>query len=459
MFNFDNLTNPFVLGQAGGAFLALAALATAFAAPAKRVASNRFALAIGFLLAGCLGTVVGAFGFADGGEPVWRQATFGYGLPALVAAVVAALIGLLSSRDQGVEGKHPKFALAYVALAAAAIFGSVGSLLDQYYNDDERIFSDPLMKGLAAIEEKYPARWLELKEQIRSADLSGTGNPGKIGHDFYQKHQMEFARLASDDSVTAFQMQFTRKLDYLSAVDPESCISLVRGNPIGRLSESVSYELKLAETNLLAALIQSSGSGSSGTATTEEAESLFVRSHLRLADENPEAYLAYMALTSGDSVDPKTACSAWVEINRVFEDRPVGEYARFVRSDLWLDPAAELSDDAANELAMGFLYADAAVTRRDLPSEIDPNTIWVNAIFADKTYRYIYKLEGISPTAQEFQKFFEAESLPILCANEELKPIIDFGVTLSFEYQSGAEWFAVLVDSSACASGTVKMVN
>ena len=459
LFNFDNLTNPVVLGQAIGAFVVLAGLATIFAVPAKRVAGNRFALAVGFLLVGCLGTAVGAFTFSYGNDPVWSQAAFLYGFPSILAAAAALLIGVISREETTDGGTGGRFALAYLVLAVAALFGSVGSMLDEYYTDDERMFSDPLMKGFAAIEDKYPARWSELKEQIRGADLTGTGNGPEIGNAFFTKHQMEFFRLASDESAIALQKHATRKLDYLSSVDPEGCLSLTSGKPIRRLSESVSYELKLEEAELLAALIQSSSSGSSGTASAEEAESVFVASILQFADENPEAYLAYMAHSNGEAVDPEAACSAWVGINRNLEERSSGEYARFLRSDLWLDPTAELSDDAANELAMGFLYADAAVTRRDLPSRIDPNTILVNAVFADTTYRYIYKIEGISPTAQQFQKFFETESLPMLCANEELKPIIDFGVTLSYEYQSGDEWFAVLVDSPACASGTVKMVN
>ena len=459
MFNFDNLTNPWILGQAAGAFLVLAAFAAAFSAPAKGIVTKRFALAAGFLLSGCLGTVIGAFGFSDGGDPVWTQAAFTYGLPSLFAATAAFLIGVFSRSHQTGEKAEGRFALAYLVLAVAALFGSVGSTLEEYYGDDEKIFSDPLLKGFAAIEDKYPARWLELKEEIRGADLTGTGNVPAMVTAFFNKHQLEFFRLASDESATALQRHATKKLEYLSTVDPESCESLASGKPIRRVSESVSYELKLEEAELLAALIQSSGSGSSGTATAEEAESLFVTSLLRFADENPEAYLVYAAKSNGEAVDAQAACLAWVGINRNIEDRPINEYARFIRSDLWLDPKAELSEAAQNEIALGVLYADATIARRDLPSRIDPNTIWVNAVFAETTYSNIYRLEGISPTADQFQKFFEAKSLPTLCADEELKPIIDFGVTLSYEYQSGDEWFALLVDSSACRSGEVQMKN
>lgn len=457
MLNVENLTNPFVLGQALGAFVVLAALAAGMATAVKRFLPEKFALAAGFLLAGCIGTCIGAFGFADGGEPAWSESGLIYGVPALIAALIALITAIFAARRKGDTGtKQPQYFFAYAGLAAAVIFGSVASQLVDFYSDDERIFSDPLMKGFAAIESRYPERWSELKEELRAAELTGPDRLPGIITSFYSRYQPEFYRLASDEAVTGLQKFITKKMDYLSASDPESCVALMNGTPSARVANALPYNLKLEEAEHLALLINSSGSASSGTAGAEEAEAVFVAGLLQFADQNPEGYLAYAFQTEGSPADPAAICSAWVSINRILEARPQDEYARFIRSDIWINPDADLSADAEEQISMGYYYADAAIARRDVPTSVDPSTTLTNIVFEDRAYRYVYELSGTLPTRDELVSFFERNSVPEICADESFRPTLDSGISMKYDYTVGSERFVLTVDSDVCASGTLR---
>jgi hypothetical protein len=458
MLNVENLTNPFVLGQALGAFAVLAALAAGMATAAKRFLPEKFALAAGFLLAGLIGTCIGAFGFADGGEPAWSESGLIYGAPAAVAALIALLTGLFAARRNGGTGtKQPLYFFAYAGLAAAVIFGSVASQLVDFYSDNERIFSDPLMKGFAAIESRYPERWSELKEELRAAELTGPDRLPAIITSFYSRYQPEFYRLASDEAVTALQKFITRKMDYLSASDPDSCVALLNGTPTGRVADALPYDLKLEEAEHIELLINSSGSASSGTAGAAEAEAVFVAGILQFADQNPEGYLAYASQTEGAPADPAAICSTWVSINRILEARPQDEYARFIRSDIWINPEADLSADAEEQISLGYYHADAAIARRDLPSSVDPTTTLTNIVFEDRAYRYVYELSGALPTRDQLVSFFEVSSVPDICADETLRPILDSDISLKYDYVVGSEQIVLTVDSYVCASGTLRV--
>jgi hypothetical protein len=457
MLNVENLTNPVVLGQALGAFVVLAALAAGMATAVKRFLPEKFALAAGFLLAGFIGTCIGAFGFADGREPAWSEAGLIYGVPALIAAFIALMTGLFAARRKGDTGtKQPHYFFAYAGLAAAVIFGSVASQLVEFYSDDERIFSDPLMKGFAAIESRYPERWSELKEELRAAELTGPDRMPGIITSFYSRYQPEFFRLASDEAVTGLQKFITRKMDYLSATDPDSCVALMNGTPSGRVADALPYDLKLEEAEHVALLINSSGSASSGTAGAAEAEAVFVAGLLQFADQSPEGYLAYGSQTEGSPADPAAICSAWVIINRILEARPQDEYARFIRSDIWINPDADLSADAAEQISLGYYYADAAIARRDLPTSVDPATTLTNIVFEDRTYRYVYELSGTLPTRDQLVSFFERNSVPEICADESFRPILDSGISMKYDYTVGAERIVLTVDAEVCASGTLR---
>jgi len=436
--------------------VALAAFAAAFSKPAQGIATKRFALTTGFLLAGVLGTVIGAFGLADGNQPVWTQSAFSYGLPAILAAIVAFIIGALHHSD---GEKMTGMVIAYLVLAVAVVFGSVGSTMDEYFNDDEAIFSDPLMKGFAAIEEKYPARWSELKEEIRHSELTGTGSLPTIITAFFHKNQAEFFRLASDKAAIDFQKHAINKMEYLSTVDPESCVSLINGHPTERVTKSLSYELKLQEAEALETLIKSSGTGNSGTAFSEEAEAVFVSTLFRFADEHPEAFLIYLSVANGESQAPSSVCETWIALNKVFEQRPDNEYARFIRSDLWLNPETEISEAAESEISLAYLYADAALTRRDLPQKLDAITTLTNVLFHDRTYRFMYQLDGQSPTSPQLKSHFEEASLGELCTDEYYRTIIDHRVTFSYEYEHSNGRAVLLLDSNSCETGAVRLME
>jgi len=439
--------------------VALAAFAAVFSKPARGIATQRFAPTAGFLLAGALGTVIGAFGLSEGNGPVWTQSAFSYGLPALLAAIVAFIIGAVHHSDSEKSEKMTGMVIAYLVLAVAVVFGSIGSSMDEYYSDDEAIFSDPLMKGFAAIEEKYPARWSELKEEIRFSELSGTGSLPVIITAFFHKNQAEFFRLASDKAAIDFQKHAINKMEYLSTVDPESCVSLINGHPTDRVTKSLSYELKLQEAEALESLIKSSGTGNSGTAFSEEAEAVFVSTLFRFADEHPEAFLIYLSFANGESQAPSSVCETWIALNKVFEQRPDNEYARFIRSDLWLDPETEISEAAESEISLAHLYADAALTRRGLPQKLDAITTLTNVLFQDRVYRFIYQLDGQPPTSAQLKSYFEETSLGELCTDEYYRTIIDNSVTFSYEYEHSDGRVVLLLDSNSCETGAMRLME
>ncbi|MAH93809.1 MAG: hypothetical protein CME99_11625 [Hyphomonas sp.] len=441
MFEIDDLANPVVLGQAIGAFAIMSALSAGLAGAFKQQLP-RFAHSISLVIVGAVASVLGAFGFADGGPPAWLVAGLQYGLPCAAAALVAFILGSITQKAQ--------YLWAYVVLALFAAVGGAGSNVAQYYADDERIFDDPLMKGFAAIEDHYPLAWAELKRDLRAADLSVGKSAAPIVQTFYAKHQLEFFRMASDEAVAGVQKSVTRKLEYLANSNPTACVSLVSGKVPSELSSVLPYSIKLEEAESIENLIRSSGGSSSGVAGQEEAEALLVSAIQTLADQEPELFYAYVEDGVSEPPSDEETCRSFIAISKNLESHPVDKYARFVRSDLWLVSDNSMSEAAEVELALAALYADAAITRRELPIQIDQSTTLVNVSFNGRSYVYRYGLTGLFGSAADFRKWFERENVPNICIGEDTAPLIEFGVSFIYEYELNGAIVAIPIDQAIC---------
>lgn len=106
MLNVEDLTNPYIPGEGLGVFTGLALLAAGISTAVKRFLPEKFALAAGFLPAGCVGTRIGAFGLAAGGEPASSESGLCHGVPAAISAFIALMTGFFAARRNGNIGTN-----------------------------------------------------------------------------------------------------------------------------------------------------------------------------------------------------------------------------------------------------------------------------------------------------------------------------------------------------------------
>ena len=100
MLNVEDLTNPYIPGEGLGVFTGLALLAAGISIAVKRFLPEKFALAAGFLPAGCVGTRIGAFGLAAGGEPASSESGLCHGVPAAISAFIALMTGFFADAPE-----------------------------------------------------------------------------------------------------------------------------------------------------------------------------------------------------------------------------------------------------------------------------------------------------------------------------------------------------------------------
>lgn len=179
MMALEQLLNPNVLGTAIGSATAVAVLGSVFTALIKSRLKSGWAFCVGFMLAGLAGTLIGAFGFAYGGEPAWFQSAATYGFPAATLALMGLLWSLFSKEDNSPDSTG-RVLFAIPVLAVSALVGARAALIDEHYARGS-FLDDPMAIGFNAIREEYPLLWSQFEQELRAHAIAGGSEPEMIG--------------------------------------------------------------------------------------------------------------------------------------------------------------------------------------------------------------------------------------------------------------------------------------
>lgn len=431
----ENILNPYALGGAVGAATVVFVIALVVTQTLNKRLGAAGAMLTGLLISGSICTSLAAFGFADGGDPKWLKAAFAYGGPAAAAAVATVLCyGLLSSAAK------PLF--RGIGMTVVVVSFLIGALVGQRLSITEEMFSretlsriqsnDPLLAGVAALEVHYPALWQELMNDLKNDDRFG-GDPVDTYISFVQKHQPMFTKLGDDEAVVELNQHIVDKMRFLSTTNPEVCLLIADGQATSAVGEVLPYEYKLAEANALKRLIESSDQGNSGVATQEEAEALIVSSYNELAQNHPVEYYALLNYFNGVSTDPSTACLGYVKLSDILLSHPTESYARMSRHPINSDADFTISEAAQREIALSSLYAEMAQTAPTLPQRLDQATTLTNMEFDGSAITYSYLLDA-PMDRDRLSSHFRSNSLPQICADQDFRWVLDFGVTAHYDY-------------------------
>ncbi len=440
--------DPYILGSAFGAAVIIALISFFIAGVLKRLVSVGLAVVLGFCIAGAIVTGLAAYGMADGAQPNWNRSAFAYGVPSALAAFCALFLrNRLDREEQGMSWAR---GIVVLALAVGALLGARLSMVDEVYADEELLLSDPLTVGLRAVRDEYPALWEHLSSDLRAAEMSSK-SLFPVASDFYQRHQAEFYRHASDKAVVHMSMTIQDKLEYLSKVAPELCVELALGRPSARIPEVLPYEYKLSEAKALEVLIRSAGQGNSGIAPLHEAETEVVGAWEHLAGMYPDDFYAATNAASGEDHNSEAACKGFVALQGFLLERPESTFARMSRSKLNFDPQVQLSADAQNQMALASLHAEAALLSESTPEQLDAVTTLVGGAYKNGRFTYAYELRSTDISVDSLEENFEQSSLASFCDSLDVNWAIELGVIFEFEYTflNGSS-HSILVDSARC---------
>ncbi|MFO3796651.1 MAG: hypothetical protein ACK8QZ_05110 [Anaerolineales bacterium] len=448
----EQLFYPNVLGTAIGAATAVAVLGFMFTALVNSRLKSSWAFSVGFILAGLAGTLIGAFGFADGGEPAWFQSAATYGFPAATLALMGVLWSLLSKENKSPDSTG-RVLFAIPVLAVSALVGARAALIDEHYASG-RFLNDPMAVGFNAIREEYPLLWSQFEQELRGHEIVGGSEPEMLAVRFFQENLPHLIKLGSDEAVLEFDRTLMGKLKYLSGRDPFACLAFASGTPPQGYSKFLSDEVKFAEGRALENLVRSSRKGNSGVAHQDEAEGMFISALVNLARYNPEGFYAYSeAASNGPPFStPKIACDGFIALNEFMLQHSAAEYARYRRSELANSANPEFSEAANEEIALIFLYADATSLQHTLPQQIDEVTIMTMAEFDGRTFVYRYDLNTHIRDEAEFRERMTNSIGPLVCSDAEMLLTINAGAVVAYVYtDQNGEDVELRFNSSACA--------
>lgn len=451
--NLDSLLNPYVIGTAFGAAAIVGVMGFLFAAAVKRFVGPKWAIPIGFALAGVLGTAFGAFGFSNGEGFAWGQAAATYGLPSLTI-VVLAVIGGVVQKDTAGSANSGLTLLLVPALAISAVLGARISLIEESYKN-RRYLEDPLAVGLKAISEEYPLIWSQVEQELKGAEISGNREAVQLALGFLQTSLPQFMKLGSDDAVLEFERTLNDKMRYLAERDPTACLSMASGSAPQGFANMLSFEVKLAEAQALAALVKSNRAGNSGVADQAEAEQVFLSAFVELAKSDPKAFYAVAGASQPDApiASATLACKGFIELNQFLLDRPASEYARYRRSEMANTPDPASSAELNQALGRVFLYADAAELQNTLPQTIDEVTLMTNAEFDGRKFVYSYTISSEITDESAFRLRMNELIMPQVCTDTEWLAILRTGAVVAYAYTDpSGRGIELEIDEQACGS-------
>lgn len=440
------------LGGAIGASAIMYAIGILIAGGGRRLSFGPLSYAFGFVMAGALGTVIAAFGMADGGDLAWNQSLPSYAVPATSAALVAFLCAPLFSREEGNPGRRFAFVLVFVALFVGAVIGQRMRGTEIGLQDDGVLLSDPRLGYLSAVKENYPEVWDDIEAAVRLNQFQDTERLATAFATEFNKHYPEIVRLGGDREVVAASRQTLEKLRYLANTDPQTCVAFHNGELVLGIQGSLTESLLLKESDRLSDLVRSRGATNSGVATAPEAENVLVEAFEELAKTDPELFYAAI----DDSAAPRDICNAMNKLNDFMMDRPISEFARVARSPLNLDPTAETSAQANVRLERAYLFADAAAATADLPQRIDQTTVWSDIDFDGVRMRYTYRVESTIRDGRALLSYFEGNGLSAVCEDEYLSAVITQGVPIHYRWIAEDNEVSAVVTSTVCQAGQLQ---
>ena len=442
--------NPVVIGGAIGATVVLFAIGMLVSRAFKKGLGEGIALFVGFLIAGCGGTGLSAYGFADGGDPVWLRAAYAYGLPSIVAAVASLVAYNFFGGKPGSDSSSSVTMIALFCLAVAAIVGQRFSLIEEHYSDDRLLFSDPLTAGFAAVEDEYPDIWGDFAEKAKNVDMFG-GDAAGLAVEFFQQHQGTFMANGSDESAADLMRAVVSKMKSLRPQHPDMCVSVGSGVAPTAMLDVLSYDVKLREAEALEALVRSKGQPNSGIASQAEAEAVVIDVFTRLAKEDPVEFYGLVEASQGIATDNRTACEAYIRFQELTLDRPLSEFARMIRHPINWDDNYAFSADAERELALASLHAEVGLAMPTLPQKLDASTTWVGMSYQNERVAYDYEVSAAIGDGGRLRSFFEENTVPSVCNDADIRWMIDLGVVIDYTYiGTDGGTVEMHIDSGSC---------
>lgn len=444
-FSFSSL--PEAIGSAAIVLL----LGTFISGRLEKSISERLSTVVGFSLAALIGTSLGAFALADGGDPEWVRAFFQWGIPAFLGGCILSAMKYLEKKEKAkvLANTLPVFPVVVIV----ALFGINYSSYSSPF-DDPKFLNDPMMKGLEGLRQHNPSLWGSLREQIDQV-ASSTDDVGEVSQfliDFWQDQLPNIVQSASDAGVVKLQTLGVKSIEILAEKNPLACMQMTTGSTspehLAMLPLDHKLEIEKAKSNLFPPQGQNSGKMSE-----PEAESLALEAWRNLAATSPTRYYAIMEEINGGSDSQKEACLGMADLENYLMSMELSKSAAYARSDFNLDPDLPPSSD----FVIGMIQVDAIAFAQSIkeivPVELDDVTTLVDVDFKDSTLSYVYALSQNFDDVGTFTRLMKPTLLENACEDEKHLLYLENGMDVAhFYFDAREEVVSISIDSEGCTN-------